>query len=431
MTHTPLLTAEYLRSQHIRRYALGMLTLTYTLNFIDRQILSILVEPIKRDLAISDTQMGLLTGLAFALFYTALGIPLGRLAERVNRRSLIAVALATWSVFTALQGLAQSYWQLLLFRIGVGVGEAGCSPPAHSIIADYYPAAQRATALGIYALGIPFGILFGFLLGGWIEQFFGWRVALIMVGLPGLAVALLVRLTVHEPPRGQSDQRQADSETMPTLVETLRFLRRQKALVHLSLGAALASLVGYAMLAWIAAFMARSHGMSSGELGTWLGLIYGIAGGIGMFTGGKLADHLGAIHARWYLGVAAIALLLTVPFALLVFTADSVYAALAGLAGFALLSNGYQATAFAQTQTLAGLRMRATAAAMLIFIMNLVGLGLGPTAVGILSDLLTPQFAADGLRWALLLCSLINLWAAAHFVLASRHFPRELAGRTS
>ena len=182
-----------------RRYVLGVLVVTYTFNFIDRQI-GILVEPIKRDLGVSDTFMGLLTGLAFAVFYTLMGIPIARIADRANRRNLIAVALAIWSTFTALQGIAQNAWQLMVFRIGVGVGEAGCSPPSHSIIADYYPQNRRASALGIYSLGIPVGILFGFFVGGWMEQYFGWRWAFFVVGLPGLLLALVVRFTVKEPP---------------------------------------------------------------------------------------------------------------------------------------------------------------------------------------------------------------------------------------
>ena len=178
----------------------GVLVVTYTFNFIDRQILGILVEPIKRDLGVSDTAMGLLTGLAFAVFYTFMGIPIARIADRTNRRNLIAAALAVWSLFTALQGFAQNFIQLLLFRIGVGVGEAGCSPPSHSMLADYYPPERRATALGIYALGIPFGVLFGFFVGGWMEEFFGWRWAFVVVGVPGLLLAVLVRFTVKEPP---------------------------------------------------------------------------------------------------------------------------------------------------------------------------------------------------------------------------------------
>jgi len=194
-------------SESTRRYVLGILFVTYTFNFIDRQILGILVEPIKQDLGVSDTAMGLLTGLAFAVFYTVMGIPIARIADRTNRRNLIAIALAIWSGFTALQGAAQNFWQLLIFRVGVGVGEAGCSPPSHSIISDYYPANRRATALGIYSLGIPVGILFGFFVGGWMEQFFGWRWAFVVVGIPGLILALVVRFTVSEPPRGHASQR--------------------------------------------------------------------------------------------------------------------------------------------------------------------------------------------------------------------------------
>ena len=188
-----------------RHYALGILVVVYTFNFIDRQILSILLEPVKADLGLSDTAMGMLTGFAFAMFYATLGIPIARYADRSNRRNLIALALGIWSFFTALSGVAQNFWHLLAARIGVGVGEAGCSPPAHSMIADYYPAEQRATALGIYSLGIPIGIMFGLFAGGWINEFFGWRMAFFVVGLPGIILALVVRFTLAEPPRGLAE----------------------------------------------------------------------------------------------------------------------------------------------------------------------------------------------------------------------------------
>ena len=199
-------------SPAVRNYALSVLVVVYTFNFIDRQILSILLEPIKQDLGLSDSALGMLTGFAFALFYATLGIPIARFADRGNRRNLIALALTIWSGMTALSGVAQNFWHLLLARIGVGVGEAGCSPPAHSMIADYFPAENRATALGIYSLGIPFGILFGFIAGGWLNEFFGWRVAFFVVGIPGLLLALLVRYTLREPPRGMAEGRVAEAE---------------------------------------------------------------------------------------------------------------------------------------------------------------------------------------------------------------------------
>lgn len=213
MTETDPLETQSVFSPAMRRYALSVLVVVYTFNFIDRQILSILLEPIKQDLGLSDTALGMLTGFAFALFYATLGIPIARLADRGNRRNLIAIALTVWSAMTAVSGLAQNFWHLLIARIGVGVGEAGCSPPAHSMIADYFPSENRATALGIYALGIPFGILFGFIAGGWLNEFFGWRVAFFVVGVPGLLLAILVRFSLREPPaawrRAEPQQRRS------------------------------------------------------------------------------------------------------------------------------------------------------------------------------------------------------------------------------
>ena len=226
---------------------MGILVVVYTFNFIDRQILSILLQPVKDDLGLSDTAMGMLTGFAFAAFYATLGIPIARFADRSNRRNLVAWALGIWSLMTALSGLAQNFWHLLAARIGVGIGEAGCSPPAHSMIADYYPADQRATALGIYSLGIPFGIMFGLFAGGWINEFFGWRAAFFIVGLPGIVLALIVRFTLREPPRGMAEGR-ADSADQPGVGETLQYLWAKKSFRHMSLPLRLQPLSAMALL---------------------------------------------------------------------------------------------------------------------------------------------------------------------------------------
>jgi len=411
-----------------RRYVLTILVIAYTFNFIDRQILGILVEPIRLELGVGDTAMGMLTGLAFAVFYTLMGIPIARYADRANRRNLIAAAVGIWSLFTAAQGLAQNYWQLLAYRIGVGVGEAGCSPPAHSMLSDYYPANQRATALGIYSLGIPVGILFGFFVGGWMNEWFGWRVAFLVVGIPGVVLALVIRFTVREPERGMSEQRSnADpGAQQPAIGAVFRYLLGRRSFVHMALGGGISAFVGYGLISWSAAFLARSHGLSSGEIGTWLGLIFGIPGGIGILLGGRLADHFGERDTRWYLWVVAVALLLAVPAGVGVFVSDSVSAALLFLIIPVILGNFYQATTFAQTQTLVGLRMRSVAAAILLFVINIVGLAFGPSVVGMISDLLGPHYGLESLRWALLICSMANLWAAFHYWRAGVHFPRDL-----
>jgi predicted MFS family arabinose efflux permease len=408
-----------------RQYALGVLVVVYTFNFIDRQILSILLEPIKQELGLSDTALGLLTGFAFALFYATLGIPIARYADKGNRRNLVALALAIWSCMTALSGLAQNYWQLLAARIGVGVGEAGCSPPSHSMISDYFPANKRATALGIYSLGIPFGILFGFIAGGWLNEFFGWRVAFFVVGVPGLLLALVVRFSLREPPRGMAEGR-TDTGEQPGILETFSYLWNKRSFRHLAFGGALTAFVGYGIVTWVPSFLIRSHGMDTGEVGTWLGLILGIPGGIGIVLGGWMADRYGARDTRWYLWVVSVALILGAPFAFGVYLSDSPVWALIFLIMPVLLGNFYQATTFSQTQGLVTLRMRAVAAAILLFILNIIGLGAGPQAVGILSDLLNPAYGQESLRYSLLIFSFVNVWAAWHFYVAGKTLAEDL-----
>jgi predicted MFS family arabinose efflux permease len=408
-----------------RRYALSVLVVVYTFNFIDRQILSILMEPIKADLGLSDTQLGLLTGFAFALFYATLGIPIARLADKGNRRNLIAGALTIWSAMTAMSGLAQNFWHLLIARIGVGIGEAGCSPPAHSIISDYYPAEKRATALGIYSLGIPVGILFGFLAGGWLNQFFGWRVAFFVVGVPGIILAILVKLSLREPIRGMSEGR-ADTAPHPTVKETFTFLWSKRSFRHLAFGGGLTAFVGYGVVTWVPSFLIRSYGMQTGEVGTYLGLILGIPGGIGIVLGGWMADRYGSRDTRWYLWIVTVALLLGVPFSLGIYLTDSAGIALLFLCIPVLLGNFYQATTFSQTQGLVPLRMRAVAAAVLLFILNIIGLGAGPQAIGLLSDFLEPSYGQESLRYSLLILSFVNVWAAYHYYLAGKYLKQDL-----
>lgn len=413
-------------SSSLRHYALGVLVVVYTFNFIDRQILSILLEAIKQDLGLSDQALGFLSGFAFAAFYATLGVPIALWADRGNRRNLIAAALAIWSAMTAVSGLAQNFVHLALARIGVGIGEAGCSPPAHSLISDYYPPEHRGTALGIYSLGIPFGIMFGLFVGGWINEAFGWRVAFFVVGLPGIALALIVRFTLREPARGSSENR-ADSAHRPGIAETLRFLLRRPSFLHLAFGAALAAFVGYGVVSWFPTFLIRSHGMSTGEVGTWLGLILGIPGGAGIFLGGYLADRYGARNRSWCLWTVCVSSVVIMPFALAVFFLEDIHYVLLVFCIPAALSNFYQATTFAQTQSLVGLRMRGVAAAILLFVINIIGLGVGPWAVGIVSDLLSPTYGNESLKWSLMIFTFVHLWVAFHYYMGGRYLPRDLA----
>jgi predicted MFS family arabinose efflux permease len=410
-------------------YALGILFVVYVFNFIDRQIVSILQEPIKRDLGLSDAQLGLLTGFAFAVFYATLGIPIARLADRTSRSKVIAIALLVWSLMTSLCGAARSFATLLLFRIGVGVGEAGCSPPAHSLISDYFPANKRATALGIYSTGIYVGVMFGYLAGGWINEFFGWRRAFMAVGLPGALFSVVVFFTLREPPRGLSDGRAARSGAVKALPlgDVFRLLWSQRSFRHLSFGAALHAFVSYGAGGWLPPFFMRVHGMSSGEVGTWLGLIAGIIGGAGTFAGGWAADRLGARDRRWYCWVCVISLIVHAPLSIAGYLAGNPYLALGLYLIPAFMGPVYNAPNFAMTQGLVPLGMRAAAAAVLLFVINLIGMGLGPAFVGWVSDLLEPSVGIQSLRYALLMSTAFNLWSAVHYLLAARTLREELA----
>jgi predicted MFS family arabinose efflux permease len=397
------------------RYALGLLFVVYTINFVDRQILAILQQPIKEELGLSDTQLGLLTGTAFGLFYATLGIPIGRLADRYSRRNVIAIAIALWSAMTALCGTARSFSQLLIFRVGVGVGEAGGSPPAISLITDYVPQERRATALGIFSLGIPAGILIGFLAGGYLREYFSWRVAFVVVGLPGLLVALLTRLTLKEPPR--PSQRE-----LPPVGEVFRFLWNRRSFRHLAFAAGLYAFAGYSGANWIPVFLERSHGMTGTDIGWASAFIVGIGSGIGTFFGGRLADSWAARDRRAYALVPAWSMALAVPLGGLAYLMTYTPVALVLLLAPGLLGQMYQAPAFAATQSLAPPSMRVITAAILFFVINIIGLACGPVVTGMLSDLYAPRFGDESLRWALVTVGVVMFsWSSVHFWLASRH----------
>ncbi len=421
------MNSQHYRSDGRAYYALFILTIVYSFNFIDRQLLAILQESIKAELLLSDTQLGLLTGFAFARFYVTAGIPIARWADAGNRRNIVALAVFIWSFMTAISGLVQNYLQLLLARIGVGVGEAGGSPPSHSMISDMFPAERRASALGFYSTGVSIGILFGFLMGGWLNEFFGWRVAFFVVGVPGVLLALVVRYTLREPRRGLSENRDDNPEPV-AVKEVVALLWSRRSFRHMAWAGALSAFAGYSVANWSASFIIRSYGMSTGELGTWLALIIGIGGAVGVFGGGLLADKLAAKDTRWYVLLPALAGVISLPFAAGVYLVDNVYASLLLMIIPAIQSNVFLGNTLAVSHSLVGLRMRAMASAILFFIFNLVGLGAGPWSVGLLSDLLAPQFGDESLRYAMLaLVPLMVSLSALHFYLSSRHLKRDLA----
>jgi MFS family permease len=410
-------------------YALGLLFVVYIFNFIDRQILGILAQPIKEELGLSDTQMGFMGGIAFAIFYTMLGVPIARLADKGVRRNILATCLTVWSLMTALCGFAQSFVQLLLCRIGVAAGEAGGSPPAHSMISDIFTRDSRATALGIYALGIPVGTMLGNLLGGWINDAFDWRTAFILVGLPGVLLALVVRFTLREPPRGMSEGTAAarpDAGEAPPVLDVFAALWNRRSFRWMSIGAALHAFVGYGVGYWIPAFFIRSHDFTTTEIGTalfWLG----IPGMLGTFLGGWLGDRLGRRDVRWYVWLPGLATLVSVPFAFWVYTNPDPWLALRVYAIPVFLGSFYLGPTFSLTQGLVGLRMRALAASILLFILNIIGLGLGPQFVGIASDLLAPSQGIESLRTALVIVLVFNVASTGFYLLASRTLGDDLA----
>ena len=409
-----------------RRYAIVVLAIVYMFNFVDRQILAILLPAIKAEFNVGDSYLGFLSGTVFALFYVTLGIPIARYAEHCNRRNLIAGAVALWSAMTAVSGFATNLVHLTLARIGVGVGEAGCSPPAHSMIADYYPPHERSAAMGFYTVGISVGIMLAYLGGGWIVETLGWRAAFFAVGAPGLLLALIVRFTIIEPRRGASENRVA-RETSPRLIEVGRFLKERRSFFHMAVGAGLSSLVGYSVINFLPSYVGRSFGVGMLEVGRWLGLILGIAGGAGFYFGGVIADRFGRSGQRRALLFIAIMGLITAVLMSFMFLATSWQLALLFFVIPAATNNVYLAPILSLTQGLVSLRMRATASALVLLIINIIGLATGPWITGTLSDLLKASYGSESMRYSLLIVNCVILpWAAFHYVRAAKWVDADL-----
>ena len=416
-----------------RGLTLTLLTVTYFFSYMDRQILSILLEPIKADLGVSDTQLGLLTGLAFAVFYAVLGIPVARLADRHNRVNIIAISLALWSVMTGLCGLAQNFLQLLLARIGVGVGEAGSSPPSHSMIADLYPPEKRSGAMGIYSLGVVFGAGFGTLIGGLLAAAYGWRIAIIAVAIPGVILAVVLKMFVVEPRRGLSDPVRAAaagvaqaSVANSTILDGFKALWANPAARHLVMAVTVTSLIGYAITAWSPSFFMRSYGLGLREIAVIIALLATVAGGTSGVVGGRIADFVGKRHGvqaqAWLVASLKLA---AFPFAIAVYLTNDLAWALGLYAVAILLQNSYIGPTFALIQGQAPLRMRALWAAITLLVINLIGLGAGPTAIGMLSDYYRPMAGDHSLRYALLTMCAVTPWAIYHYWRAGVHLKRQ------
>ena len=411
------------------RVTLWILLIVYIFNFIDRQIVNILAEPIRLELGLSDTQIGLMTGLAFALFYTILGLPIARFSDRptTHRPKLIAAALATWSAMTALCGMAQNFVQLLLARIGVGIGEAGCTPPAHSLIADMVEPKKRSSALAFYALGIPVGTLLGMMIGGLLADFVGWRRAFFIVGVPGVLLAIVVAWVLKEPRRHLTQAQAASNaqQTMP-LGQAVRSVMGSKAFVLLLVAGSAAAFLAYGKTTWTTIFFQRTHGLTPGEVGFWFGVVNGAAGIAGTFLGGWLADRYGAENRRHVLTAPAVGMALAVPLAFLAYRADNWLFALTLLFLPTLFNSLYYGPTYSAAQGLVPLRARAIAAAVLLFFQNLIGLGLGPLFFGMLSDWLRPEFGEESVRYVLYGAAFLGLLPAFFFWRCSLRLNEEL-----
>ncbi|GHF30366.1 MFS transporter [Kordiimonas sediminis] len=412
-------------SQRQIKVALFILTIVYAFNFIDRQILVIMQEAIKVDLGLSDTQLGILSGFSFAIFYVTAGLPIARYADRANRRNIVATALAVWSSMTAISGLVQNYWQLVLARIGVGIGEAGGSPPSHSMISDMYPPEKRATALAIYSSGLYLGVLLGYLIGGYFSDVYGWRMTFFLVGIPGVLLAIVVRFAIKEPIRGQFDEGVALKER-PSFLQTLKFLMTLKSFPYFAFGCAMSAFVSYGVGNFMPSFMIRYHGFSPTEVGFILSATNGLAGMIGTFLGGWAADRLSKYDVRWYMWFPAITGGLAIPVGVFAYNTDNSTLMIA-LAFFQLvLSATYLAPAIAMSHRLSGPVMRAMASAVLFFILNLIGLGLGPVVVGALSDIIREITGNESLREALTITVMIALVKVFLFYKAGKNLNADL-----
>jgi MFS family permease len=407
---------------------LAILIVILAFNFMDRFALGVVLQDIKTDLKLSDTQLGLLSGLAFALFYSVMGIPIARWADRGNRVTIISVTTALWSAMVALCGMATSFIQLLAIRIGVAVGEAGCIPPAHSLIADHFARDERPRAVALYMLGAPLSLIGGYFLAGWLNELYGWRAMFVMLGLPGLAVAALAWLVLREPRREIRMMTAVQaSAAAPSPREVCVALWANKTFRHLLFSFSIMSFFGYGILQWQPTFFIRSYGLQTGELGTWFAGVNGLGALVGTYWGGELATRYAARDESLQLKAMSF---IYAGFGILSFCsylAPNYYLAF-GLMGLGTLGGAAaNGPLFATIQTLVPDRMRAMSIAIVYLFANLIGMGLGPLAAGVLSDALRPLFGEESLRYALLALSPGYLWAAWHLAQGSRTVTHDLA----
>ena len=428
----PAGSASPMRAASSARVMLWTLLIVYTLNFLDRQILNILAEPIKAELGLSDTALGLLAGPAFAVFYAVLGIPIARYADKrsTNRVWLISVSLAVWSAMTALCGFVQNFTQMLLARIGVGVGEAGCTPAAHSLISDTVPPEKRSSAIAFFGLGVPIGSLMGLVIGGIVNDIYGWRAALMLVGAPGLLLAVVLPFLIREPrvSAGAVGDAAAKGGAAPALSmrAALTEIFSIRAYRYIFIAASITAFLSYGKGLWTISFFIRSHGLSTTQAGLAMAVALGIAGIIGTLLGGKMADMFGKTDKRHLLTFPAIGMAVAAPILFAGYWMEDWRVAVALLIVPTILNAAYYGPAYACVQGLVRPEARAVAASMVVFGQNLIGLGLGPLAFGALSDALMPMAGAESVRWVLYGAAWLGIIPAFFFWRASLRLNAEL-----
>ncbi|MEQ9299416.1 MAG: MFS transporter [Cyclobacteriaceae bacterium] len=406
-----------------RKYVLFALTVVYVFNFIDRQILVILQEAIKVDLGLSDTQLGLLSGFSFAIFYVTLGIPIAKLADSSSRKRIITISLTVWSGMTALSGMAGNFIHLLLARIGVGVGEAGGSPPAHSMISDYFPAKSRATALSIYSMGIYIGVLIGLLVGGFLAAELGWRKTFYLVGLPGIVFAIIFNFTVKEPKRVVLSNRDKEASDIG-LVATIKHLFSTKPFGLICFAAAFHTFTTYGMGNWHGSFLVRLHGMPIEVVGGYLALAIGVGGAIGSWLGGYIGDKISHGDQSVYLKLIAVAIALSIPLQAVFLFSGSVPVIIVTLFFIYICWSSFLGPSISVIHGMVPTGMRAISSAVFFFVLNLIGLGLGPTFVGIMSDVLLPYFPEDSIRWAMAMCMIFSAVGSVLYWMSAKRMPK-------
>lgn len=406
-----------------RGYVLVLLAAILVCNYLDRWVLSLLLEDIRHEFNLSDSQLGMLTGIAFALFYSLMGVPIARWADTGNRKSIISLTTGLWSLMVMLCGLVTSFVQLLLVRVGVAVGEAGALPPAYSFISDYFKRGERERAIAFYMLGLPISVILGNFLGGWLNELYGWRVTFILAGLPGLLLLVIVKLTLREPRLAQastmSNKGKLQERPLPPMSEVAKSLWGQKTYRHLVMAYVVGFFFSIGVGQWLPAFYIRIHGMETGELGTWYALIWGGAGIVGTLLSGEIAARFFPQKEHLQLRILAVVQCFLVLTSLVIYLAPDKFMALGAMSVTAILGATMNVPLFALIQALVPSNMQATSIALLMLLANLIGMGFGPLAVGVFSDVLSIYFGEQSLRYALVLIAPGYAWVSLHLWRAS------------